>query len=1102
MKKLLVAGVVVLAVGGLVFAVMNGMTPEKHLADAAPAHTVLWVEGKGLEAAWTQFKSSEAFKDFERSKTYEQVGKQYEDMLEMAKQMAEGDPESPAGKIKGAGLDLDHTTLFDFFGQGMGIGLLAPEAGKAEGKAAVVFMTEVDMTGLATQLAMKGEWSQIWAKLTGAMGEDVEKEAYEGYEIMWPKALSDAPQKPYMTMAKGVFAVSNDKGAIQEVIKVAAGKAKGLGEQPRFKDEASRLPRGNKVYGWLDLDFLRNTERLVATAKQAVEVAGGPPEAADAFKPAVLEMLLADVQDARKGLAVAMHLDKGSPYQFRVSASRDANGLFKDNPVVDARGLITAETVGFMEMRDVYGLLDGYFRSPAWKKLADSKAGEWVLGAMKDLKRIGAMTGEDLTRTPVGELDKDPTFELRLALSMTLPLVQELLGNDLIASVDVHPDKKDPKEMVSGVACVRVRPSLRVLYDLAAGAAAAHAGEQAPYSTADHGKSKIFSLNPKMTEGVPIHWTRVGSVVLASNDLTKLQSAIDTAGKKAEVANPELKKVLGEFEDDYVAFVYFNQATAMKTFMQAMEGQMGEQEREAIKAQMVMYETMAVQAGALYVNEDYTESRAVQYQSVSESFKKVADATYVVADGEPPAWKTLPGSSFFSVAAQANMRPFVDWMRTQYEGILPKDQQDAMLAEAAKWLDGKDPLKFLEELGPAMGMSVISQPLLPAEGEASPMLVAVPGLVMAVQLKSPTEAEKTINGSIQGALDKLVNTREEGGSAVVGTLRTISTAQSLFREGDYEGDNVFDYGTLAELLDTGLIDAEVAKGKFGYRFTVEVDKREPEFQWRATASPIKPGTEARYYATDQTGVVFWMDKPFQFGENGEMPATALPAGFDEPSVRVPLAADDPKRMNLLETEVAGVKVKSLAMPEEARRELSGIVGKGLSPCWAFHGGYLLIASSQHAMEAAIKAQAGEDLSKSEAFKRAVKGLETDVVAFSHFDWAGVIDQVTANGKLIAENVAPPPADMKGPEMPQFPEEPGEDAYKQYEKDMDAYYEARGKLRETQAKWRKDNAEKNAASFKEILDSLKIFGSTTASSTYKDGAMITTTVSRCNLGAAE
>ncbi|MEZ6183602.1 MAG: hypothetical protein R3F62_01160 [Planctomycetota bacterium] len=1098
MKKLLVAGVVVLALGGLVFAVMNGMQPEQRLADAAPAHTVLWLEGKGMEAAWTKFKASPAYKDFERSKSFAELKKQYEQALEMAQKMAE-DAESPAGKVKQAGLALDETTLFDFLGQSVGIGFLAPEGGKP----AVVFMTELDQAGLAKQLAAQGNWKEIWGKLTGATSEDMDQESYEGYDIMWPKKLADAPQKPYLASVNGVLAVSHSKEAIQEVIKVAIKKAKGLGEQPRFKDEADRLPRGSKLYGWMDLDFLRNTERLMATLKAGAAEAGAPEEATEQFKPESLALLLSDLQPGRKGLAVAVHLEGNSPYGFAISASRDANGLFQDNPKVDARGLITPQTVGYVEVRDVYGLVSGYFKSEPWKALVDSKSGQWVLDAIKNPKKIAELSGEDLSRTPMAEFaDNDPTFELRTALAMALPAVQELLGNDVIASLDVVPDKQDPKEMFKGVACLRVRPLLRVIYDLAAGAAKAHAGEGAPYTTADHGKSTIFSLNPQMTEGVPVNWTRVGSVILASNDVTKLQNAVDGAGKDAKVDNPQIQGVLDRMEDGYFTFVYFNQAAVMKSMSKVMEGQMGPQEKELLEAQQAMYEAMAIQAGAFYVNADYTESKAIQYQSVGESFQKVAEATYVVADSEPAAWKTLPTATFLSVAGQGNLRPMLDWARSSYEGVFSKEDQEAVLKEASKWLDGQDVVKFLEELGPAIGLGVINQPLLPGEGEASPMLAAIPGAVLSVQLKSPTEAEKTINNAITHALDELVNSREEGGSRVVETLQTISSAESLFREGDYEGDNVLDYGSLAELVQTNLVEPELAKGMHGYRFTVEVDKREPEFMWRATASPISPGPKPRYYAMDQTGVVFWMDKPFRFGENGEMPAAAQPAGFDEPGVRVPLPKDHPDRVNVVDKELAGVKIKALGLPEQARREFEPILGKGLSPCWAFHGGYLLVASSEHALEAAIKAQAGEDITKSESFKRATKNLDTKVVAFTHLSWAGVIDQINANGKLIAQNAAPAPAELQGPKMPEYPMDGGEEAYQKYEKDMDAYWEARSAVRDKQRKWREEHAEENAAKLEEILDSLKILGYTCGSTTYEKGAVITTTVSRVDLSAAK
>lgn len=104
-------------------------------------------------------------------------------------------------------------------------------------------------------------------------------------------------------------------------------------------------------------------------------------------------------------------------------------------------------------------------------------------------------------------------------------------------------------------------------------------------------------------------------------------------------------------------------------------------------------------------------------------------------------------------------------------------------------------------------------------------------------------------------------------AAAIGALKTISTAQALFREGDKDGNGELDYaGDLQALGDTQLIDSVLAGGsKQGYRFELCRGAAAKEFLWMAVASPIEPGeTGARHFAVNHEGVVYYRtDGPFQ-----------------------------------------------------------------------------------------------------------------------------------------------------------------------------------------------------------------------------------------------
>ena len=110
------------------------------------------------------------------------------------------------------------------------------------------------------------------------------------------------------------------------------------------------------------------------------------------------------------------------------------------------------------------------------------------------------------------------------------------------------------------------------------------------------------------------------------------------------------------------------------------------------------------------------------------------------------------------------------------------------------------------------------------------------------------------------AIPNLLAARKNGNeSAAIGALKTISTAQRLFREGDKDGDGTYDYGTLSELGTAGLIDGVLGGGsKQGYNFVTQSGASSTQFVFWATADPVvQGGSGDRNFATNHTGVIYY-----------------------------------------------------------------------------------------------------------------------------------------------------------------------------------------------------------------------------------------------------
>lgn len=132
------------------------------------------------------------------------------------------------------------------------------------------------------------------------------------------------------------------------------------------------------------------------------------------------------------------------------------------------------------------------------------------------------------------------------------------------------------------------------------------------------------------------------------------------------------------------------------------------------------------------------------------------------------------------------------------------------------------------------------------------------------------------------AIPNLIESRKHSHeAAAIKALRTIISAQSLFREGDKEGDTLYDYGTLTELGNADLIDTVLRSGtKQGFTFASSAGTVATEYIFYGVANPQVPGsTGDRSFATNHMGVIYYTTgvvAPALLTANAAIPAGMVP----------------------------------------------------------------------------------------------------------------------------------------------------------------------------------------------------------------------------------
>lgn len=133
------------------------------------------------------------------------------------------------------------------------------------------------------------------------------------------------------------------------------------------------------------------------------------------------------------------------------------------------------------------------------------------------------------------------------------------------------------------------------------------------------------------------------------------------------------------------------------------------------------------------------------------------------------------------------------------------------------------------------------------------------------------------------AIPNLIEARKHGNeAAAIGALKTTNSAETLFREGDKEQNGTLDYGNIAQLSATTLIDGVLGSTKKqGYVFNIEPASGTSEFLWFANANPAAPtSTGDRYFCTNHSGVIYYTAAAVipMLSVSATIPTTVLPVG--------------------------------------------------------------------------------------------------------------------------------------------------------------------------------------------------------------------------------
>ncbi|MDF1667531.1 MAG: hypothetical protein P1V97_37680, partial [Planctomycetota bacterium] len=314
---------------------------------------------------------------------------------------------------------------------------------------------------------------------------------------------------------------------------------------------------------------------------------------------------------------------------------------------------------------------------------------------------------------------------------------------------------------------------------------------------------------------------------------------------------------------------------------------------------------------------------------------------------------------------------------------------------------------ILANLGVSHGASIITQEKLVPTGvpvAAQERMVAVPAAVVLLQVTKSKILEEMLIKFNQKYLVESGNSRPEyepRENKVTNAFYPITSAQRSYLRRTKNKS----YGTIAQLVEMKLLDKSYGIPKDGYKFEIRVDPKAPAMKYMVKATPIDG--YGFHFASDQGGRAKMVRETFKW-EQKELD--------ESPNIysRLPKGFVVKRRKTGKEVPIGFVKTGNyykLNFPKREEKNMVQTFGNGFRPCYAFHNGYFIFATSEAAMKKAMAAKSGSSVMESESFTRLMKGQPRKVNSSLYFSFDGVIDQIKANSKMIALEAFPVPSEV-------------------------------------------------------------------------------------------
>ncbi|MBL4844982.1 MAG: hypothetical protein JKY65_05620 [Planctomycetes bacterium] len=445
-----------------------------------------------------------------------------------------------------------------FIGQGVAVGVTAPEGGTP----AAYIVARMDLEGLAADLAVNGDWQEVWGKLSALLqGSDGKAEEYKGYQIVARPMKEGSKHNAYYSQVDRYLIAATDRAPVAAFIDIAKGEAEGLAKHPGWSAVEALDAGEDKVpaFAWVDPGFWRDGARvrqaLIAISKINPDNERNTAELEKNVTGKELDRFAKETKPL-EGLALGLATTSGGTYDWRFISSHTAKDVFTvaDKPINPA-AMAGADPALFVSCSSPYVPIAQFLESKGWKTIAATEAVTWLSAQLDDpealVKKLEGVGAADQEAREA--LKKDPRFEVRSFLAISDLFAPELLGERWSLNVAIRPGKVPEGQLpVDGAAAITLRPALRGVAAVVLGALEVHA-EKVNAKIHDHAGVKIYTVKGPQGD---LCFALIGANLIASLSKERLEAAI-AAGQSGK-AEAKLAKLLAQVPEGCEFVSYYN----------------------------------------------------------------------------------------------------------------------------------------------------------------------------------------------------------------------------------------------------------------------------------------------------------------------------------------------------------------------------------------------------------------------------------------------------------------------------------------------------------------------------------------------------------------